>query len=146
MIRWYPNPVFTSAYVGFAVVLGSRSNAAFSNVESRLPRFFHPREPPGRYVSQLTATVGDCLIPLLPLPCGGRRTEIKIGEERERERHTLSGFVFGVLPRDVVEFGAVAELLEGFLLFGEFFALGGLVMLFLLQSSVCVWLWCSWGE
>ena len=69
MIRWYPNPVFTSAYVGFAVVLGSRSNAAFSNVESRLPRVFHPREPPGRYVSQLTATVGDCII---PLPCAGR--------------------------------------------------------------------------
>ena len=43
---WYPNPVFTSTQLGLPVVLGSRSNAAFSNAGSRLPRVFQPREPP----------------------------------------------------------------------------------------------------
>ncbi len=43
---WYPNPVLTSTYFGFAVVLASRLKAASSNVGSKSPLFFHPKAPP----------------------------------------------------------------------------------------------------
>jgi hypothetical protein len=46
MMMWYPNPVFTSAYLGLVVVLGSSSYAAFSKAALRLPRTFQPRDPP----------------------------------------------------------------------------------------------------
>jgi len=51
IIIWYPNPVFTSAYFGLPVELGSSSYAVFSNAPSKLPRVFQPREPPATFIS-----------------------------------------------------------------------------------------------
>ena len=57
IIIWYPNPVFTSAYFGLPVELGSNSYAVFSNAPSRLPLVFQPREPPVILISILSLDI-----------------------------------------------------------------------------------------
>ena len=57
MMMWYPKPVFASPYFGFPVELASRLNATSSNLGSRLPLDFQPRDPP-RSMSVLFQTWG----------------------------------------------------------------------------------------
>lgn len=122
-------------------MLGSRSNAAFSNVESRLPRVFHPREPPGTYVSQLTTTLMAALSPPRVLEGLGDLSY------RRRDRETYPVWLCPRrTPSRLRRIWSRCGASRGLLLFWRIFRTGLVSFFFLSFFGLdCVWLWCSWG-
>lgn len=105
MMMWYPNSVLASPKTGLVVVLVARPNATSSNLGSRLPFVFQPREPPARLSARHALSLSSAV-----------HLQVKM-------TLTLPRLVFGELSRNLVKLGSVSQLNQGFLLLSMLLAL-----------------------